>query len=255
VSRLAGIGPRDVVSLVRRVQAAADDRRPIVVTGMLATELAKLLAAGAEPGVVRVGRSPDGAAALVVMLGGPPSDTDLAAMRAATRALVPVVAVQTDPRANDPIPYVLAGDVISCPPGQGFPVADIAAALARLLGHDGVALAARLPALRESMLRELVRSASLQAAALAALPLRKGALFPILTLLQARLVLDLAAAHGREVGQGNAPELAAVTATGLGLRALARSLPRRLPLVGATTGFLGTRALGEAALRRFGGGR
>ena len=47
------------------------------------------------------------------------------------------------------------------------------------------------------------------------------------------------------------PEIAAVAGTGLGLRTLARRLRSWLPLVGGVTGYLGTRAIGEAALRRY----
>ena len=50
-----------------------------------------------------------------------------------------------------PSPYVLAEDIVRVPPGQGFPVDAIARAVARRLGEDGTALAAKLPVLRPAV--------------------------------------------------------------------------------------------------------
>ena len=46
--------------------------------------------------------------------------------------------------------------IVHVPPGQGFPVDEIAHALARKLGEDGTALAARLPVLRGAVCDELI---------------------------------------------------------------------------------------------------
>ena len=51
-------------------------------------------------------------------------------LRAAERADVPVVGVQTGTEVFD-IPYVLATEVVMCSPGSGFPVEEIARAIAR----------------------------------------------------------------------------------------------------------------------------
>ena len=237
---------------MREAQGAAGSTAPLVVTGVLAGELARALGGGDELGAaVRVGGDGSGAAALIVVLGGGPTADDERVLREAARASVPVVVVQTDPRADVALAYVPAQAVVVCRAGQGFPVDEIAAALAGRLGHDAVQLAARVPALRAFVVHELVRQASLQAAVVGALPWRKGADFPALALIQARLVLDLAAAHGRPIDRERAPELAAVAGTGLGVRALVRRLPRRPPLIGGVTGYLATRALGEAAVKVF----
>src|SRR5262249_23637818 len=98
---------------------------------------------------------------------------------------------------------------------------------------------------------ELVRKASLRADVVEAIPWRKGAAFPVLALIQARLVLDIAAAHGSPIDTERAPELAAVAGAGPGAPSLAPRLPTRLPFVGVATGYLVTRAVGEAAVRRF----
>lgn len=250
--QLTGLGVRDVLGVVRDARDTAGSAAPLVVTGMLSSELARALRGGAEEGgAVRVGNNLAGAAAVVVVLGGAPTDDDDRVMRAATRASVPVVAVQTDPKAEAPLAYVPASAVVVCQPGRSFPVEEIAKALAGQLGHDVVTLAARVPAFRDPIVRQLVRQAAVRAAVVGALPWRKEADLPALTLIQARLVLDVAAAHGRQIGKERATELVAVASTGLGVRALVRRLPRRLPLVGGLTGYLTTRALGEAAIRRF----
>jgi uncharacterized protein (DUF697 family) len=249
--QLAGVAAGDLVGLVRDARRAAAASAQLIVTGVLAAELARRI--GGD--TVRVGGDPSGATALIVVLGGAATDDDDQAMRRAARAHVPIVAVQTDPRVDrTALPYVAAGAVVTCPPGEGFPLERIGAVLARELGSDAVVIAARVATLREPIVHELVRQASLRAAILGGLPWRKGADFPVLALLQARLVLDVAAADGREVGQERAPELAAVAGTGLGLRGIVRRLPTRIPLVGGLTGYLGTRALGEAAVRRFAAG-
>jgi uncharacterized protein (DUF697 family) len=247
----AGLAPRDVLGLVRETRRAADTPVELIVTGVLAAELVRALRSDGEREVAHVGGDPGTATALLVVLGGAPTADDERAMRLATRAAVPIVAVQTDSRATSPLPYVTAESVVDCPPGQGFPVDGIARVLTRELGSDAVALAARSSRLREPIVRELVRRSSLRAAVAGALPWRKGAAFPVLTLIQARLVLDIAAAYGQTVDQERAPELAATAATGLGARALARRLPARLPLIGGVTGYVATRGLGEAAILRY----
>ncbi len=250
--QIAGLGVRDVMGVVREARDAAGQSAPLVVTGMLSTELARALRGGAEHGgSIRVGDDLDGAAAAIVVLGGAPTETDAHVMRTAARASIPVVAVQTDPRAAAPLAYVPAAAVVVCQPGKPFPVEEIATVLAGQLGHDAVALASRVPAFREPIGHELIRQAARRAAIVGALPWRKGADFPALTLIQARLVLDLAAAHGRTIDRERGAELVAVAGTGLGARALVRRLPRRLPLLGALTGYFATRALGEAAIARF----
>lgn len=253
--QVAGLGVRDVLGVVREARDTAGSSSAVVVSGVLATELARALRSGAEhASAVRVGGDPAGAAAFVVVLGGAPSSDDERMMRAAARASVPIVAVQTDPRADAVLAYVPPSAVVVCQPGHGFPVDEIARALADQLGHDATAVAARIPAVRDVVVRELVRRASLRAAAIGVLPWRKSADLPALALIQARLVLDVAAAHGRTIDRERAPELAAVVGAGLGVRSLVRRLPRRLPLIGGLAGYLTTRALGEAARRRFAAG-
>jgi uncharacterized protein (DUF697 family) len=247
----AGLRAREVLGVVREARSVAASTAPIVVLGLLAEELARGLRAGAGDGrAVVVGGDPTRAAAVVVVVAGAAGVAEERALREATRRGIPVVAVQTDTRTPVSLPYVLATDVVECPPGHGFPIPEIAAALAGLLGHEGVSLSGRLPVLRDAVCRALIGSASRQAALVGLVPWSKRPHFPVLALIQTRLVLDLAAAHGRAIDRDYAPDVAAVAGASVGLRSLARRLPASIPFVGGLTGYFGTRAIGEAALKR-----
>jgi uncharacterized protein (DUF697 family) len=250
----AKLNPWVVWGLVKEMRVAAEDTRPLVVSGPLAAQLEKELARGGATGVVRAGGRPEDAAVLVRVLGGAPTEEDERELRAAKRAKVPVVAVQTGTEPFD-VPYVLATDVVMCPPGAGFPVDEIAAAVAARLGESGTALAARLPVLREHVCRALIERFSRQNGIVGAAFFVPGADFALLTLNQIRLVLRLAAAHGVEIDQSRLPEVLATLGAGLGFRALARQAVGVIPVAGWVVkggiAYAGTRALGEAAHRYF----
>jgi uncharacterized protein (DUF697 family) len=252
----ARLHPGAVWGLLKEAKSALEDVRPLLVGGTLADQLAKELGRGGVPGAVRVaGRVEDGAA-LVRVLGGAPTAEDERDLKAANRARVPVIAVQTGTGSFD-VPYVLATDVVACPPGAGFPVDAIARALAARLGEAGTPLAARLPVLRGPVVDALVESFSRKNGILGAAIFVPGADFPVLTLNQLRLVLRIASAHGVEVDQSRVPEILATVGAGLGFRSVARQLLGAVPVAGwAIKGgmaYAGTRALGEAADRYFAG--
>lgn len=250
----AKLNPWVVWGLLKEMRVATEDTRPIVVSGPLASQLEKELARGGAPGAVRSGGRIEDAAVLVRVLGGSPSDEDAHDLREAKRAKVPVVAVQTGTEVFD-VPYVLATDVVMCPPGAGFPVEKIAAAVAARLGESGTSLAARLPVLREPVCAGLIERFSRQNGIVGAAFFVPGADFAVLTLNQIRLVLRLAAAHGVEVDQNRLPELLATFGAAFGLRAVARQLLGVIPVAGwlvkGGIAYAGTRALGEAAHRYF----
>ena len=100
------------------------------------------------------------------------------------------------------------------------------AAVARRLGENGTALAARLPVLRPAVCSELIRSFSKKNGILSAAIFVPGVDMPILTLNQIRLVLRLALAHGQDVDRDRAIELAGVVGAGFGFRAIARAAAR-----------------------------
>ena len=248
-----GIGPRDVLSLVRHAQAAGSARGTLLVTGILADGLARQLAAGGDPSLVRTAGDASEAAALVRVVAGPASGDDERVLRTATRAQVPVVVVQLgDPAAR--LPYVLATDVVEGRPGQGFPVDGLATALAAVLGRTGATLARGLPVLRPAVERRRTADGALAAAAFAMST--GGPRLPGLALAQARMLHDLGVASGtappaepRAAAEAVAPPLGAALGAGLLARALVRRLPVRNRLVDGVVA-AGTTVALAAAYRR-----
>jgi uncharacterized protein (DUF697 family) len=247
--------PGAVLGVLRELRATATEAKPIQVSGVLAEQLARELREGGDPFFVRVGGDPASAALLVLVLAGRPTAQDEELLRAADRAHTSAVAVQTGREPDLDVPYVLATDVVHCPPGAGFPVSEIAATIAGRMGERAIGLAAKLPVLREPVCRSLTESFARKNALLAAAIFIPGADFPVLTLNQLRLVLRIAAAHGQEIDAQRAPEVIAVIGGGLGFRALAHQLVGVVPVAGwavqGAVAYGGTKALGEAALRWF----
>ena len=243
--------------LLQEIESSGAGTHVLAVGG--ARELApvlrqQFLRGRAEPGAVRLG-GPEGADVYVHVLAGDPGDDDVDVLRRARRSRVPVVAVARG-RAHGaaPIPYVLATDVVWTA-GEAVPLAEIAETIAARLGEDGAPLAARVPLLREAVCRQLVSSFSRKNGALAAAIWIPGADLPVLALNELRLVSRLAQAYGLESGRDRVPELAATLCAAFGLRALARELLDLVPFAGwavkGTLAYAGTRALGEAACKRF----
>lgn len=243
----AKLGPLAVLGLLREARTGAGDTRPLAVAG--ARELVPLLArdlrTGGDPSAV-VEDTVDGAAAVVWV-----GTADEVALRRAARAGTPIVAVSDD----ETLPYVLESDVVRVPRGRGFPLDEIGAAVARRLGEDGVALAARLPVLRGAVCDALIASAAKRNALVAAAVFIPGVDMPVLTLNQARMVLRIALAHGEAVDAARLPELLGVLGAGFGFRAAARELLDTVPVAGwalkGAVAYAGTRGIGEAAVRYF----
>jgi uncharacterized protein (DUF697 family) len=243
----AKLGPFGVFAVVRELRRGSGDTRPLAIAGAreLVPLLARELRTGGEASAVVEGTS-DGAAALV-WVGAPDEDQ----LRAASRADVPIIAVSD----ADTVPYVLASSIVRVPPGQGFPIDEIARALARALGEDGTSLAARLPVLREAVCDQLIASFAKKNALVAAAVFVPGVDLPVLTLNQIRLVLRIALAHGEQVDYQRAVELLGVVGAGFGMRAVARELLDLVPVAGwavkGAIAYTGTKAVGEAAVRYF----
>ena len=245
--RKSKLGPLSLLSLAREVRRGSGDQRPLAVAGAreLVPLLARELRSGGETAAVVEGRAEDAAA--LIWIGAPDEDV----LRAASRAGIPIVAVTE----AETVPYVLATDLVRVPPGSGFPVEEIAAAVARRLGEDGTSLAARLPVLRGAVCEELIRTFSKRNAIIAAAVFVPGVDMPVLTINQARLVLRIGLAYGRPVDKERAAELAGVVGAGFGFRAVARELLDVVPVAGwavkGAVAYTGTRAVGEAAVRYF----
>jgi uncharacterized protein (DUF697 family) len=246
-----------VRALMKELQASAGDEKPIAVGGApeLAAVLRRELERDARPGAVRAADDPRGAAVYLHVLMRVPDDQDEQALKRARRARVPIVAVAAGPAAEMTIPYVLATDVVPVDSGAGFPVDAIARVVAARLGEDGAPLAARVPVLRRAVADELVRSFARKNGVRAALIFVPGADLPILALNQIRMILRIEQAYGLDPDpRERAPELVASLAASLGLRAAARELLAAVPVAGwavkGAVAYAGTRALGEAAIRR-----
>jgi len=250
-----GLKPAAVVGLVRELRAAGGRTDPLQVSGVLAEQLARALRAGGADASVRIDGDPSTAAALVVVLGGAATEEDERLLRAASRSRTATIAVQTQGDAGPDVPYVFATDVVVCPPGAGFPVEEIARAIAHRLGNDAPALAARLPVLRAPVCAELISSFSRRGGVIGAAVFVPGADLPVLTLNQLRLVLQIGAAHGVEIDEQRAPEILATVGNGLAFRALAREVLGLIPFAGwavkGALAYAGTRTVGEAAVRWF----
>jgi uncharacterized protein (DUF697 family) len=251
------VGPLAVYNLAREARIAAQDERSLAVGGapQLAAALRRELAQGAEPGAIVEAEQLDDAAALVYVLAGRPTPDDERALKAAHRKRVPIVVVLADPSVRGQIPYVLATDVVPVPAGSGFPLEEIARALAGRLEERGTPLAARLPFLRRAVADVLVRRFSRTNGLVGVAVFVPGADLPVLTLNQLRLVLRLASAYGHAIERERLPEILGVIASGFGFRALAREALGFLPLAGwivkGGIAYAGTRAIGEAATTYF----
>ncbi len=251
---MARLSPLAVWGLLKELRIAAADTRPLLVSGPLAPQLAKELSLGGDPRAVRLEGRVEDVSVLVRVLAGAPTEEDERELRAANRAGVPIVAVQTGTEVFD-VPYVLPTDVVACEPGSGFPAGEIASVIAARLGEAATGLAARLPVLREAVCEALIDRFSRRNAIIGAAVWVPGADFAALTLNQLRLVLRLGAAHGIEIDQERLPEVLGTIGAGLGFRAVARQLVGLVPVAGWVVkggiAYAGTRALGETAQRYF----
>ena len=253
------IAPSEVLTLVRELRKTADEDKPLVVAGVreLAAALRRELARGGVASSVREEDALGEAALLVYVLAGPPEDSDVAVLKRASLAGTPIVAVLAGPQGDDnpDPPYALAEHVVRVRPGSGFPVEEIARAIAHALGERATPLAARLPVLRDAVVDRLIRKFSRQNAIIGVSVFVPGADMPVLTANEIRLLMRIADAYGFELDRERIPEVLGVIGTGFGLRAVARSLLGVVPVAGwAVKGGIaygGTRALGEAARRYF----
>jgi hypothetical protein len=224
----------------------------VVVSGMLAEQLARPLGAGAEPGAVvaREGMSVAGAEVVVRVIAGDPSPEDIALVRAADREGIPTVLVQLWPQAEWTKPFVLSPFVVECRPGEGFPVAEIADRIGE--GVEGApALAARIPSLQEAVVADVTRGTVARAALLGFLGAR-GPARPALALEQVRALARLRALDPQAPGATDPRSAAGITALVLGasfaFRAAARATRGTLPapLVNAAVAAGGTWAVTKA---------
>jgi uncharacterized protein (DUF697 family) len=234
-------------TLYRELSPARDAGKQLVVGG--ARALAPMLRK--ELGVTGGSDDPRGAAVYVHIWTG--DGEDEAALRRARKARVPIVALA--PPDVDDVPYVLATDVLPIRAGTGFPVDELMRVIAARLDDDAVALASRLPVLRRAVAQQLIGRAARRNGLVAAAVFIPGVDLPVLLRNELKLVARLEQIYGRQIaGDNRLPELVGTAAVGFGLRAIARELLDLIPVAGwavkGAVAYAGTRALGEATLRR-----
>ena len=207
---------------------------PIVVSGILAEQLAKELRAGATAGAVVVGSGqPDPSASVHVhVIAGDPSSEDEALVRGAAKHGIDVVVVELWPQADWTRPFVLSPFVVECRAGEGFPVGAIAERIVQAT-EDATELASRVPALAQATRAALVRQAVARSALIGLVGAGLGPSRPLLLREQVRLVARLRTVSSGPEVSGELPGLAggaaALFVSGLGLRRVARTARATLP--------------------------
>ncbi len=259
MSNRASLSPHSLLRLAsEQRELESEEIRPLLLSGARrpVSALARELSRAAAPGSVVQNEEFERAEALVYLLRGRPKSDDLRRLREAGRARVPIICVRIGGGVG-PLPSVLATDVIELESTDPVPIEEIGRLLAHRLEGRSAALAARIPALRTGVCRELIQHSARRAAAIGATTFVRAPDLPALVLEQARLILWLGHAHDRRLEPKRGAELAAVLVAGLGLRRLARRV-RHETLFPAwamqgSIAYAGTLALGEAALRYFSG--
>ena len=149
-------------------------------------------------------------------------------------------------------------------PDAPIPIDDAAAAaLDRRMGEwvvaacreKRLALALSFPFVRRPLSLEAVGATSLQNAGIGLVLFIPGADMPLMTLNQAKMLLQIAAAYGEPMSAARVKELAAIVAGGFACRSVARQVAGAVPAIGwavkAGVGYAGTKAMGLAAVEYF----
>jgi hypothetical protein len=229
------------------------DVGPVVVSGVLAEQLAKELAVGAAPGAVLVGDGAsvgEGTEVLVHVIAGDPTEADEKLVRAAGAIGVDTVIVELWPQEDWTRPFVLSPLVVECRAGQGFPVRQIAGRISEAVS-DGQTLASRIPVLSDAVRKGLVTQAVSRSAIIGLAGSRLGISRPLLTLEQVRLATHLHTLSTRAASKEQRPvlagEAAIALAAGFAFRELARRARTALPapVVHAAVAAGGTWALAK----------
>jgi hypothetical protein len=241
------------LGLLLREEVETERVGPVLVSGVLAEQLAKELAAGAHPGtvLVRGEASIAGAEVLVLVVAGDPTPADEALVGDASRYDIDVVIVELWPQADWTRPFVLAPFVVECRAGEGFPIAEIAARIVEASEHSTV-LASRIPTLAEATRSSLVRSAVVRSAVIGLAGSRLGVSRTMLSREQVTLTTRLRATSGVSRLPDELPALAGgvalAMASGFALRSLARGVRPVVPtpIANAVVAAAGTWALAKA---------
>lgn len=181
---------------------------------------------------------------------------------------IPVMVATTAPRAvaaaaeaaGWPVPE---GDIVAPNMTNPTPFGDAARALDRRMGEwiiaackdKRLAFALAFPFVRRPLSLDAVRATSVQNAGVGVVVFIPGADMPIMTLNQAKMLLQIAAAYGQPLSAERIKELAAVVGGAFLFRNIARTAVGVVPVLGwaikGAVGFAGTEAMGHAAIEYF----
>lgn len=122
--------------------------------------------------------------------------------------------------------------------------------------HDKrLAFALAFPFVRRPLSVDAVSATAVQNAGIGLVVFIPGADMPIMTLNQAKMLLQIAAAYGEPMSMDRVKELAAVVGGAFALRSVARQVVAFVPALGwaikAAIGYTGTQAMGRAAIEYF----
>lgn len=122
-----------------------------------------------------------------------------------------------------------------------------------------LAYAIAFPFVRRPLARDAVQATALQNAAVGLVPFIPGADLPIMTLNQAKMVLQIGAAYGQKMDMGRWKEIAAVIGAAYLTRGIARRLVAAVPVLGfairAGVAYGLTAAMGYGVIEYFEGGQ
>lgn len=118
-----------------------------------------------------------------------------------------------------------------------------------------LAFALAFPFVRRPLSLEAVGATSIQNAGVGLVVILPGADMPVMTLNQAKMLLQIAAAYGQPMNLARVKELACVVGGAFACRTIARQLVGIVPALGwavkAAIGYAGTEAMGRAAIEYF----
>ena len=118
-----------------------------------------------------------------------------------------------------------------------------------------LALAANFAWMRRHIAKEAIANTALQNGAVGLVPVFPGADLPVMTLNQAKMILEIAAVYGQRLDAERIKELLVVVGGGFAFREAARTAIGWVPMLGwaisGAIGYSGTVAMGRAALAYF----
>ncbi|MDO8915687.1 MAG: DUF697 domain-containing protein [Coriobacteriia bacterium] len=207
-----------------------------------------------EPGtVMRVDSSAD---AVIVLVGSGGADVGptLADLR---RHSIPTAAVAVRDEMGA-LPRLIehpVDDVIIGLDASEILYGPLAEWVMRRLPSKHTAIAHNFEFVRRTVAREAVKATAWQNAAIGGLSIIPGTDMPIMTLNQGKMLLQIAAAYGQQLGAERVKELAAVVGGSFLFRAFARQALTLVPGFGwaikAGVAYTGTLAMGNAAIAYF----